>query len=104
MAMRSSLVRLLSTLTLAVTVASSGCSREDGGGTSGGAGGTITILWAQWPPSDHLQALGKAYQKETGTAVKVEQKSWSGAFGEATQQEFKTNGQTYDIIVGDSQW
>lgn len=75
-------------------------------GCSGGGGGdkTLTILWAQWPPADHLQALAREWGKANGVNVRVEQKSWAGAFSNAVQSEFSTNGQTYDIIVGDSQW
>jgi len=67
-------------------------------------GGAITILWAQWPPADALEELGKEYQAKTGTAVNVVQKSWDGAFGDAAQAEFRTNGTAYDLIIGDSQW
>jgi multiple sugar transport system substrate-binding protein len=75
-------------------------------GCTGGGGddGTIRILWAAWAPADALQELGKEYQQLTGVQVTVVQKSWAGDFQEATFNEFRNNGRTYDIIIGDSQW
>lgn len=66
--------------------------------------GRITILWAEWRPSDALAELGKLYEAKTGVPVKVVKKSWDGAFADATFSEFRNRDDNYDIIIGDSQW
>ena len=67
-------------------LASAGCKKDEGPtGTQTAAassaagdkkGGTVTIWWAQWAPSDGLQELGADYEKATGVAVKVHQIPW----------------------------
>jgi multiple sugar transport system substrate-binding protein len=90
-----------------VTVAMlAGCGEggSGGGGKSAGSGKTIKILWAKWDPANALQKLSEDYTKDKGVKVYVDQQSWDGAFAQTKQAEFNTNGTTYDIIIGDSQW
>jgi multiple sugar transport system substrate-binding protein len=65
---------------------------------------TIRILWADWQPADALAELGRAYEMATGIPVVVVKKSWAGDFLNTTLNEFRNNGDKYDIIIGDSQW
>lgn len=65
--------------------------------------GTITILWAKWAPADFLQELTKDFTKETGIKVKVVQESW-GTWQTIFFDEMAQKGQTYDMVIGDSQW
>jgi multiple sugar transport system substrate-binding protein len=86
-----------------------GCGDNGSGGGSsasggGGSGKTIKILWAKWDPANALQKLSEEYTKDKGVKVFVDQQSWDGAFAQTKQAEFNTNGSTYDIIIGDSQW
>jgi multiple sugar transport system substrate-binding protein len=69
-------------------------------------GGDITelsILWAQWDPADYLQEIGNMYEAETGIKVSVVQEPW-GSFYDRAFTEFAAGGQSFDMIVGDSQW
>jgi multiple sugar transport system substrate-binding protein len=77
-----------------------------GGGDSGGAsaGGTLTIAWAQWPPSEYLQTLSKDFTKETGITVKVEQIPWKDYQTKIQTGVWAGHNSAYDIIIGDSQW
>jgi multiple sugar transport system substrate-binding protein len=85
-----------------------GCGEGGSGGS--GAGGSsrggkeIKILWAKWAPAEALQKLSEDYTKDKGVKVTVQQESWDGAFAQTKQAEFNTNGKTFDIIIGDSQW
>jgi multiple sugar transport system substrate-binding protein len=63
----------------------------------------LTILWAQWDPADYLQQLVNEYTKETGVTVTVEQTPWSD-FQTKAFTELNAHGDSYDLIVGDSQW
>lgn len=63
----------------------------------------LTIIWAQWDPSNYLQQLVKDYTAETGINVKVVQEPW-GSFGNRVFAEFAAKGSAYDMVVGDSQW
>lgn len=63
----------------------------------------LTIIWAQWDPSNYLQQLVKDYTAETGVNVKIVQEPW-GSFGNRVFAEFAAKGQAYDMVVGDSQW
>ena len=81
-----------------------GCDNSSSGGSSGSNEKTIRILWADWQPADALAELGKEYEKATGTPVVVVKKSWAGDFLNTTLNEFRNNGDQYDIIIGDSQW
>ena len=69
------------------------------------AGGVkeLTIIWAEWDPSNYLQQLVKDYTAETGIEVKVVQEPW-GTFGDRVFTEFAGKGTSYDLVVGDSQW
>lgn len=70
------------------------------------AGGDITelkILWAQWDPADYLQEIGNLYEEQTGIKVTVVQEPW-GSFYDRAFTEFAAGGDSWDMIVGDSQW
>jgi multiple sugar transport system substrate-binding protein len=69
-------------------------------------GGDVTelkILWAQWDPADYLQEIGNLYEEQTGIKVTVVQEPW-GSFYNLAFTEFAAGGDTWDMIVGDSQW
>jgi multiple sugar transport system substrate-binding protein len=63
----------------------------------------LTILWAQWDPADYLQEIGALYEEETGIKVNVVQEPW-GSFYDRAFTEFAAGGDSFDMIVGDSQW
>jgi multiple sugar transport system substrate-binding protein len=63
----------------------------------------INILWAQWDPADFLQELGKTYEEETGIKINVIQEPW-GSFGDLFFTEMAAQGDSWDMVVGDSQW
>ena len=64
---------------------------------------SITIFWAEWDPANYLQELCNMYKEETGNEAKVETTPWSD-FQTKTFNEFAAKGDSYDIVVGDSQW
>ncbi|MBC8075977.1 MAG: extracellular solute-binding protein [Chloroflexales bacterium] len=63
----------------------------------------LTILWAEWDPANYLQQLVNDYEGVAGVKVKVSQEPWP-SFGNRTFAEFAAKGQSYDMVVGDSQW
>lgn len=63
----------------------------------------LTILWAEWDPSNYLQEIGNLYEKETGIKVKVIQEPW-GSFYDRMAAEWAAKGSAYDMVVSDSQW
>jgi len=63
----------------------------------------LTIIWAEWDPSNYLQQLVNEYEKETGVKVTVVQEPW-GTFGDRFGTEMAGKGTSYDLVVGDSQW
>ncbi len=63
----------------------------------------LTILWAQWDPADYLQEIGNMYEAETGIKVNVLQEPW-GSFGTLFNSEMAAQGDSWDMVVGDSQW
>lgn len=65
--------------------------------------GSITILWAQWPPADALQELAVEFTRETGIEVKIIQESWS-TWQSTFFEEMAVKGKKYDMVIGDSQW
>jgi len=71
--------------------------------TSAAAGGTLNIVWAQWDPAKYLQQLVNDYTKETGVTVKVHEIPWP-QFQQKVFVSLSAHQDTYDIIVGDSQW
>ncbi len=75
------------------------------GGEAADASGVeeLTILWAQWDPADYLQEIGNLYEEETGIKVNVVQEPW-GSFYDRAFTEFAAGGDSFDMIVGDSQW
>jgi len=77
-----------------------GCTRKPAGTTKAEK---IVIGWAQWAPADYLQELSKEYTEETGTKVVVEQIPWP-QFQDKIFAAFAAADDTYDIVVGDSQW
>ena len=70
--------------------------------TAGGVN-ELTIIWAEWDPSNYLQQLVKDYKGVAGVDVKVVQEPWT-TFGNRVFAEFAAKGQSYDLVVGDSQW
>ena len=63
----------------------------------------ITIWWAQWDPASGLQTVARAFEKETGIAVKVHQIPWP-SYQEQVFLNFGNKQTDFDIVVGDSQW
>ncbi|MDX8530735.1 extracellular solute-binding protein [Mesorhizobium sp. VK25A] len=63
----------------------------------------LTILWAEWDPSNYLQQLVNDFTAETGIKVTVETTPWSD-FQTKAFTELNAHGDSYDLIVGDSQW
>jgi len=63
----------------------------------------LKILWAQWDPADYLQEIGNLYEEQTGIKVTVVQEPW-GSFYDRAFTEFAAKGDSWDMIVGDSQW
>lgn len=63
----------------------------------------LKILWAQWDPADYLQQIGNMYEQETGIKVTVVQEPW-GSFYNLFATEMAAKGDTWDMVVGDSQW
>ncbi len=63
----------------------------------------LNILWAQWDPADYLQEIGNMYEAETGIKVNVIQEPW-GSFGDLFFTEMAAQGDSWDMVVGDSQW
>ncbi len=63
----------------------------------------LTIFWAEWDPANYLQELVNEYTEETGVTVTVETTPWAD-FQTKAFTEFNAKGDTYDLVVGDSQW
>jgi multiple sugar transport system substrate-binding protein len=74
-------------------------------GTSGAAfaADQLSIFWAEWDPATYLQELVMGFEEETGVKVVVETTPW-GDFQTKTFREFAAKGDSWDIVVGDSQW
>lgn len=63
----------------------------------------LTIIWAEWDPSNYLQEIGNRYEAETGIKVNVIQEPW-GSYYDRVAAEWAAQGSAYDMVVGDSQW
>jgi multiple sugar transport system substrate-binding protein len=63
----------------------------------------LTIFWAEWDPANYLQELVNEYTEETGVVVTVETTPWPD-FQTKAFTEFNAQGDSYDMVVGDSQW
>ena len=63
----------------------------------------LNILWAQWDPADYLQELGNQYTEETGITINIIQEPW-GSFGDLFFTEMAAKGESWEMVVGDSQW
>jgi len=72
----------------------SGCAKEEV---------TLTIVWAEWPPANFLVELAKDFTAETGIQVVVDPVPW-GQFETKVFTAFAARADTYDIVIGDSQW
>jgi multiple sugar transport system substrate-binding protein len=70
---------------------------------AGGDVKELTIIWAEWDPSNYLQELVKEYKDVAGVDVKVVQEPW-GTFPDRFGTEMAGKGTSYDLVVGDSQW
>ena len=66
-------------------------------------GETLRVAWAEWPPADYLQKLSEDFTKETGIDVEVVQIPWS-SFQNKIDLGFVGKSDSYDIVIGDSQW
>jgi len=64
---------------------------------------SLSIFWAEWDPANYLQELVMDFEAETGIKVTVETTPW-GDFQAKTFREFAAKGDSWDIVVGDSQW
>jgi len=64
---------------------------------------TLTIVWAEWDPANFLVELAKDFTKETGIQVVVDPIPW-GQFETKAFMAFAAKADTYDIVIGDSQW
>ena len=67
------------------------------------AADSLSIFWAEWDPANYLQELVLDFEQETGIKVTVETTPW-GDFQAKTFREFAAKGDSWDIVVGDSQW
>ena len=67
------------------------------------AADSLSIFWAEWDPATYLQELVLDFEEETGIKVTVETTPW-GDFQTKTFREFAAKGDSWDIVVGDSQW
>ena len=94
-----------STTPMTATKTTTATSSSGGGQTAASTGNIkeIKILWAQWDPADYLQEVGKLYEEKTGIKVTVVQEPW-GSFYNRAFTEFAAKGNSWDMIVGDSQW
>lgn len=63
----------------------------------------LTIWWAEWDPANYLQQIGNNYEEETGISVTVVQEPW-GSYFDRVAAEWAARGDSYDMVVGDSQW
>ena len=63
----------------------------------------LSILWAEWDPANYLQEMGNLYEAETGIKVNVVQEPW-GSFYDLMASQWAAQSDTYDMVVGDSQW
>jgi multiple sugar transport system substrate-binding protein len=64
---------------------------------------TLTIVWAEWDPANFLVELAKDFTAETGIQVVVDPVPW-GQFETKVFTAFAARADTYDIVIGDSQW
>ena len=63
----------------------------------------LTVWWAEWDPANYLQQLVNEYTEETGVAVNVVQEPW-GSYYDRVAAEWAAQGDSFDLVVGDSQW
>jgi len=87
-------IRVLLIMSLMAVILITSCAKEEV---------TLTIAWAEWDPANFLVELSKDFTKETGIPVTVEAIPW-GQFETKVFTNFAAKGDTYDIVVGDSQW
>jgi len=66
-------------------------------------GAQLTIFWAEWDPANQLQELADMYKAQSGVDVVVETTPWPD-FQTKTFTELAAKGNSFDIVVGDSQW
>jgi len=79
---------------VATIIFASGCAKEEV---------SLTIVWAEWDPANYLVELAKDFTQETGTQVVVDQIPWA-QFETKVFTAFAAKADTYDIVIGDSQW
>lgn len=91
---------------LSLLVLLTGCARKGTTptGTAPATGGKLLrIVWAEWEPANYLQELANKFTQETGIQVEVQQIPWP-QFQDRVFTALAARDDTYDIIVGDSQW
>lgn len=76
---------------------------EEDAAAPAGSVSELNILWAQWDPADYLQQVGNMYEQETGIAVNIVQEPWA-SFQDRFFTEMAAGGDSWDMVVGDSQW
>jgi multiple sugar transport system substrate-binding protein len=80
-----------------------GCAREEKEEAKTAEPVTLNIVWAEWEPANFLVELAKDFTQETGIKVMVDQIPW-GQFETKVFTSFAAKADTYDIVIGDSQW
>ncbi len=63
----------------------------------------LNIFWAEWDPANYLQELVNDFTAETGITVNIETTPWAD-FQTKTFAALNAHSDTYDMVVGDSQW
>ena len=63
----------------------------------------LSIWWAEWDPANFLQQVANEYAEATGITVNVVQEPW-GSYYDRVAAEWAATGNSFDMVVGDSQW
>jgi len=79
----------------------SGTTPQPGPGTA--AGPSLTITWAEWPPSQVLKEMAQEWGKANNVSVTFAFYPWP-EYTNKVYAAFAAKKPLYDIIVGDSQW
>lgn len=63
----------------------------------------LTLCWAAWDPANALVELSKDFEQRTGHNMNYEFIPWPN-FANQMLNELANEGQTCDLLIGDSQW
>lgn len=63
----------------------------------------LNIFWAEWDPANYLQELANDFTAKTGITVNIQTTPWAD-FQTKTFAALNAHSDTYDMVVGDSQW